>query len=166
MACQRRIALKAVLHQTLHQRLTVSQGRQAVTQITGRNNAQLLTQASGRTAIVRRGHDSSTVISDIFHTAQQRRQACATAHNGNRRTMRQLTLHKNCFHQRAAFLRQNHRNNRADQAACTIDHDSEANYKKSYAQRHNQAIRIASCRQIGHLKQQLLRLAHQLIIKK
>ena len=99
MPCKRGIALKAILHQTFHQRLTVSKSCQAVTQITGRNNTQLLTQTSGGTAVISSCYYGRTIIGDILHAAQQRRQTGTATDNGDSRATCQLALHKNRFHQ-------------------------------------------------------------------
>ena len=83
---------EAVLHELGHQRLGVGQGSDAVADVAGRDDPELLAEAAAAAAIVGDGHDGRDVGAVPLQPPQQRREAGAAADRHDPRPARQVAL--------------------------------------------------------------------------
>ena len=159
------ISFESVFQHPFHQRLPVRHGYQTFAQVTGGNNAKFFPQPAGRTAVISYRYHSGTVAADIFQAPQQRRKPCTSAYCRNNRTIAQLTLGKNGFHQRSAALRADHFHYRPDDTPNRVDHDTDSQQHTGNPDSQGDPIPIFSCSQVADAEQNFFRHSHNLVIK-
>ena len=150
------LAFEAILEELLHQRLGIGQRDETVAQVARRDDAEVLAQPAGRAAVIGDRHDSRDVRGRSLDAAQEHGEAVAAANDGDVRPLAEAALLVDDVDEALRIIRQEHRDDRADDEARRDQHKPDAHDDDRDACQRRERVIVAALPEVDRAEDRLL----------